>query len=55
MDSTPAAMTISYAPAMMPCAAKCTACWLEPHLRSMVVEGTCSGNPAASHAMRPGV
>ena len=30
------------------CAAKCTACWDEPHCRSTVVPGTSSGSPAAS-------
>ena len=39
---------MSYAPAMTPCAAKETACWLLPHCRSTVVAGTLSGNPAAS-------
>ena len=33
-------------------AAKCTACCDEPHWRSMVVPGTSSGSPAASHAVR---
>ena len=28
---------------MMPCAAKSTACWPDPHLRSIVVDGTCTG------------
>src|SRR5438105_4527182 len=37
----------------MPCAAKCTACWLDPHCRSIVVPGTVSGKPAASAALRP--
>ena len=40
IDSTPQAMTMSYAPAMTPWAAKWAACWLEPHWRSMVVPGT---------------
>ena len=38
---------------MTPWAAKCAACWLEPHWRSMVVAGTSSGQPAASTALRP--
>lgn len=33
-------------------AAKCTACWDEPHWRSTVTPGTSSGRPAASHAVR---
>ena len=34
------------------CAAKCTACWEEPHCRSMVTPGTSSGSPAASQHVR---
>ena len=34
------------------CAAKCTACWDEPHCRSTVTPGTASGRPAASQAVR---
>jgi len=52
ITSTPLAMTASYAPAITPCAAKCAACWLEPHWRSTVVPGTDSGHPAASTALR---
>ena len=37
---------------MTPWAAKCAACWLEPHWRSTVVAGTDSGHPAASTALR---
>src|SRR2546425_8571747 len=55
MDSTPQAITMSCVPDMMACTAKCTACWLEPHLRSMVVDGTWAGRPAANQARRPGV
>src|SRR5690606_17678288 len=33
-------------------AAKWTACWDEPHCRSMVTPGTDSGKPAASSALR---
>ena len=36
----------------MPWAANVTACWDDPHWRSTVVAGTCSGNPAASTALR---
>ena len=52
MDSTPAAMTTSYAPATTPWAAKLMACWLLPHWRSIVVPGTDSGKPAPSSALR---
>lgn len=52
IDSTPQATTTSYAPATTPCAAKCTACWEEPHCRSTVVAGTESGKPADSQAQR---
>ena len=52
IDSTPAAMTMSYAPASTPWAAKLIACWLLPHWRSTVVPGTLSGNPAPSSALR---
>ena len=52
MLSTPAAMTRSWVPDSTPCAAKCTACWDEPHCRSMVTPGTDSGRPADSHAVR---
>ncbi len=45
-------MTMSYAPAITPCAANATACWLEPHCRSIVVPGMLSGKPAASTALR---
>ncbi len=38
---------------MTPCAPKCIDCWLEPHWRSTVVDGTDSGQPAASTALRP--
>src|SRR4029450_10786697 len=37
---------------MIPWAANWTACWEEPHWRSMVVAGTSSGSPAASQALR---
>src|SRR5215213_2479932 len=52
MCSTPPATTSWYPPAMIPWAANCTACWEEPHWRSMVVAGTSSGSPAASQALR---
>src|SRR5690606_24905711 len=52
IDSTPAAMTMSYTPAMTPWAAKWTACCEEPHCRSTDVAGTDSGKPAASTPCR---
>ena len=52
MLSTPAATTRSWVPDSTPCAAKCTACWDEPHCRSMVTPGTLSGRPADSQALR---
>ena len=53
MTSTPAAMTMSYAPAITPWAAKWTDCCDDPHCRSIVVPGTVSGQPAPSTALRP--
>ena len=52
MFCTPPATTRSWVPDMTPCAAKCTACWDEPHWRSIVVPGTSSGSPAASQQVR---
>src|SRR5918993_1007082 len=49
MFCTPPATTRSWVPDMTPWAAKCTACWEEPHWRSMVTPGTCPGNPATSY------
>ena len=51
MTSTPAAMTMSYAPAITPCAAKCADCCDEPHWRSTVVAGTVSGKPGGEHGV----
>ena len=53
MTSTPAAIATSYCPDITPWAAKCIACWDEPHWRSTVVPGTDSGRPAASTAFLP--
>src|SRR5688572_6974272 len=53
IDSTPPATTTSAWPLMTVAAAKATACWEEPHWRSMVVPGTVSGQPAARGALRP--
>src|ERR1700710_353311 len=53
IDSTPPATTTSAWPLITVAAAKATACWEEPHWRSMVVPGTDSGQPAASGALRP--
>src|SRR5579863_8764978 len=52
MLSTPPATTTSYWPEISPAAAKCTACWDEPHWRSTVVPGTDSGQPADSTEVR---
>ena len=52
MLSTPAATTRSWVPDSTPWAAKCTACWEDPHCRSMVTPGTLSGSPADSQAVR---
>ena len=38
---------------MTPWAAKWSACWEDPHWRSIVVAGTDSGKPAARTALRP--
>ena len=53
ITSVPPAMTTSIVPDMTAWAAKCTACCDEPHWRSMVTAGTCSGNPATSAQLRP--
>src|SRR3954463_10279178 len=53
IDSTPPATTTSAWPLITVAAAKATACWEEPHCRSIVVPGTVSGQPAASGALRP--
>src|SRR6202035_181334 len=50
MFCTPPATTRSAVPLSTAWAAKCTACWEEPHWRSTVTPGTASGRPAASHA-----
>ncbi len=52
MVCTPPATTTSLTPAITAWAAKCTACWEEPHWRSMVVPGTSSDRPAASQQVR---
>ena len=56
MFCTPPATTTSAVPLSTAWAAKCTACWEEPHCRSTVTPGTASGSPAASQdvlAMSP--
>src|SRR5882757_11585822 len=53
IDSTPPATTMSYCPAMTPCAACSSAAWLDPQARFTVIPGTVSGKPAASAAYRP--
>jgi hypothetical protein len=40
MFCTPPASTRSIVPDNTACAAKCTACWLDPHCRSIVTPGT---------------
>ena len=58
MFCTPPATTTSAVPLSTAWAAKCTACWEEPHCRSTVTPGTASGSPAASQAvlaMSPGL
>ena len=52
MFCTPPATIRSAVPLITACAAKCTACWDEPHCRSTVTPGTASGRPAASQAVR---
>src|SRR5438067_1696417 len=53
MFSTPAPITMSWAPDMTPWAAKFTACCPEPQKRLMVVRGTSTGKPAIRTAARP--
>ena len=50
MFCTPPATTRSVGAAITACAAKCTACCDEPHWRSTVVPGTCSGQPGGEPA-----
>src|SRR5258707_369693 len=52
MFCTPPATIRSLVPDFTACAAKCSACWLDPHCRSMVVPGISSGSPAASQHVR---
>jgi hypothetical protein len=52
MFCTPPATTRSIVPLITAWAAKCTACCAEPHCRSMVTPGTCTGYPAASQHVR---
>ena len=53
MCSTPPPITTSWTPLATSEAAKLTACWAEPHCRSIVVAGVSIGSPACSHALRP--
>ena len=53
ITSTPPATTRSWVPDSTAWAAKCNACWEDPHWRSMVVPGTRSGSPAESTVIRP--
>src|SRR5947208_6599912 len=52
MFCTPPATMKSLVPLITAWAAKCSACCDDPHWRSIVVPGTSSGIPAASHAVR---
>ncbi|MCY1182955.1 hypothetical protein D9M73_235400 [compost metagenome] len=52
MVCTPPTATTSCMPLMTAWAAKCTACWDDPHWRSTVVPGTFNGRPAASQLVR---
>src|SRR3954451_23415743 len=54
MDCTPPATTTSAVPDITAWAAKCTACWPEPHWRSTVVPGTSSGVPGRPGPLRGG-
>ncbi len=53
MCSTPDPMATSWTPEATSAAAKFTACWAEPHWRSIVVAGVSIGRPASSQALRP--
>src|ERR1041385_3184304 len=52
MLSMPMAMTASMLPDITACAAKCSDCCDEPHWRSTLVPGTCSGRRDAITALR---
>ena len=43
----------SWTPDAISAAPKLTACWAEPHWRSIVVAGVSIGSPACSQALRP--
>ena len=51
MCSTPPPIATSWTPAAISAAAKLTACWAEPHWRSIVVAGVSIGRPG----LEPGV
>ena len=53
IDSTPAAMTMSFWPVMTSIAALLKACRPEAHIRFTLVPGTVSGKPATRGAIRP--
>ena len=53
MCSTPLPITASWTPEATSAAAKFTACWADPHWRSIVVAGVSMGRPASSQALRP--
>jgi hypothetical protein len=50
MFCTPPAMTTSIVPDITACAAKCTACWAEPHWRSIVTPRDVLGQPTDERA-----
>ena len=53
IDSTPEPIVTSWTPLAISVAPKLTACWAEPHWRSIVVAGVSYGSPACSQALRP--
>src|SRR5574341_556865 len=53
IDSAPPAMTTSFQPAMICCAASATVCRPDEQKRLTVIAGTVCGNPARSAIIRP--
>ena len=53
MCSTPDPIAQSWMPEATSAVAKFTACWAEPHCRSIVVAGVSIGSPSWSQALRP--
>ena len=52
MCSTPPPITTSWTPAAISAAPKLTACWADPHCRSIVAAAVSIGRPACSQALR---